>query len=83
MILFLLGLVRFAVAGALNKRFGVIGRLDSFWLSNPISTVLGLLLARGLVVNVVPPEFTSPILLDLRWLGRVVASVTGRLRFGY
>jgi hypothetical protein len=62
MALFVLGFVSFVTAGLLGKLFGMAGALGAFWLSNPISTSLGLLLARRLIVNVVPPEFTAPVL---------------------
>ena len=62
MTLFVLGIVSFAVGRVLNKHFRLTGRLDAFWLSNPISTGVGLLLARRLVMNMVPPEFTAPVL---------------------
>lgn len=62
MTLFVLGVVSFAVGRVLNRQFGVTGILDAFWLSNPISTALGLLFVRRLVMNIAPPEFTSPVL---------------------
>jgi hypothetical protein len=52
MTLFVLGVVSFAVGRILNRHFGVIRILDAFWLSNQMSTTLGLLFVRRLVMNI-------------------------------
>jgi hypothetical protein len=68
--LFVMGLATFAVARVLQRRFRFASRLDAFWLCNPMSTAVGILVGRHLVLNAFPFELTAPagFLLLISWL---------------
>jgi hypothetical protein len=55
-----MGLSTFGVARVLHRRFRFATRLDAFWLCNPVSTAVGLIIGRQLMLNAVPFEFIAP-----------------------
>jgi len=67
--LFVVGLLSFATALVLNRRFRFATRLEAFCLCDPLSAALGLLLARLVFHGVFPFEFTAPVtfLLLIGW----------------
>ena len=65
-----IGLAYFAVGRTLSQRLGDdLTRLEAFWLSNPLSTAIGVLASRSLMINFTRFEFTSGalFLLFLGW----------------
>lgn len=68
--LFVLCLCSYAVSMQLARRGRAFTRLDSFWLSNPVSSLLGLLAARLAALNLVLFELTAGVVLfwPVAWL---------------
>jgi hypothetical protein len=60
--LFSLAVFSFGAGAFANKHLGPVGPAGAFWLCNPISTSAALILARQVMMNLVPYEFIQPLL---------------------